>query len=479
MKIILLWISLSMYCCLLKAQSTPEEKLVQTLHAITDLYVDSIPKEIFVNSTIAKMMQKLDPYSEYLSPEQMQRNEEVLGGMTFSVGIGMEGTWIGNCFYVSFVEKEGNAWKQGIRAGDEILSVDGKAVDQLQGSLIFRSLKGEEGSGVTLKIKRREQPVFERRVIRTHIPRSSVRAAYMMDSKTGYISISMFSKNTLDDFRRSLLSLLQQGMKDLVLDIQKNEGGLFDEAVAVADEFLAGKEPIVYAEGVHMKRKTFFAGIKGSFEQGRLVVLVSEQTKSAAEILAGALQDRRRAVLVGNHTFGKGLIQDTFSFKDGSALRLTVARYFTPNGRSIQGKGVIPDVLVHNDTVYFTKWYNLLVYCGVQKKVTRDYVMEHRLELLKKYRNIGLFLKSFMPDSLLQSVCQVSKEANIVFSEEEYEKSKSFLLVQLKALVARELFNENQYYYQILNSANSSVQKAYEIVKSLDDYQMILKGSLK
>lgn len=291
-------------------------------------------------------------------------------------------------------------------------------------------------------------------------------------------------------------------MKNLILDIRKNEGGLFDEAVAIADEFLDGSKPIVYADGIHMERMTFQASVKGLFEQGRLVVLVNGQTKSAAEILAGALQDWDRGVLVGGSTFGKGMIQDTFPFEDGSALRLTVARYFTPSGRSIQkpygagqlsaqsGKtyeslrthrvlksegGIMPDIFVSADTVHFTRWYNMLVYSGVQKLVTRDYVVGCRSELLKEYKTFEVFQKNFDGGVLLQEICRVAEEANIVFSEEEYERSKDFLRVQVKALVARELFNENEYYYRILNFADPFVQKACEIMNTSEDYRMILK----
>ena len=403
---------------------------------------------------------------------------------------------------MSFVEKTGSAWLQGIRAGDEVLSVDGKTVEQLQDGQIFRLLNGEEGSVVTLQIKRGKKTPFERKIVRTYILSSGVRSAYMIDSETGYLSISVFSKNVAEDFRKQLQNLLRRGMKKLILDIRKNEGGLFDEAIAIADELLDGNKPVVYADGIHMERMTFQASVKGLFEQGRLVVLVNGQTKSAAEILAGALQDWDRGVLVGGSTFGKGMIQDTFPFEDGSALRLTVARYFTPSGRSIQkpygggqlsaqsGKtyeslrthrvlrsegGIVPDVFVSADTVHFTRWYNMLVYSGVQKQVTRDYVVGCRLELLKKYKTFEAFQKNFDGGALLQEICRVAEEANIVFSEEEYERSENFLRVQVKALVARELFNENEYYYRILNSADPFVQKACEIMNTSEEYRRILK----
>ena len=194
MKVILLWALLMIAGCALKAQSTPEEKLMQTLYAITNLYVDSISKEAYINHTIAEMMRKLDPFSEYLPPVQLQGNEQVLGGMTNFAGIGVEGTWKNGHFYVTFVERNGNAWKQGIRAGDEVVSVDGKTLGQLQDGQIFRLLNGEEGSVVTLQVKRGKKLLPERKIVRAYLPVSGIRTSYMIDEETGYLAISVFSK---------------------------------------------------------------------------------------------------------------------------------------------------------------------------------------------------------------------------------------------------------------------------------------------
>lgn len=193
MKVILLWALLMIAGCALKAQSTPEEKLMQTLYAITNLYVDSISKEAYINHTIAEMMRKLDPFSEYLPPVQLQGNEQVLGGMTNFAGIGVEGTWKNGHFYVTFVERNGNAWKQGIRAGDEVVSVDGKTLGQLQDGQIFRLLNGEEGSVVTLQVKRGKKLLPERKIVRAYLPVSGIRTSYMIDEETGYLAISVFS----------------------------------------------------------------------------------------------------------------------------------------------------------------------------------------------------------------------------------------------------------------------------------------------
>lgn len=203
MKVILLWALLMIAGCALKAQSTPEEKLMQTLYAITNLYVDSISKEAYINHTIAEMMRKLDPFSEYLPPVQLQGNEQVLGGMTNFAGIGVEGTWKNGHFYVTFVERNGNAWKQGIRAGDEVVSVDGKTLGQLQDGQIFRLLNGEEGSVVTLQVKRGKKLLPERKIVRAYLPVSGIRTSYMIDEETGYLAISVFSKNVSNDFKNT------------------------------------------------------------------------------------------------------------------------------------------------------------------------------------------------------------------------------------------------------------------------------------
>lgn len=484
----------------INAQKKPEEKLNMAMYAITSMYVDSVQAAPLVDSQIADMLSKLDPFSEYLPPMQASDNEQMLGGHTPSVGIGIEGNVIDGHFFVSYVEPTGDAYAKGLRGGDEITSIDGVAVSSIPSDNVFSKLMGAEKSTVKLGVSHPDGKTMQADVTRTYILSSSVKAYYMLNKQTGFISLSMFSQTTVNDFKKALASLQRQGMKNLILDIQKNGGGLFDEAVALADEFLDGDKTIVYTAGAHVPREAFKAKNKGSFESGRLVVLVSNQTKSAAEIFSGAMQDWDRAVLVGGRTFGKGLIQQTLPFEDGSALRLTVARYYTPSGRTIQKPyngqnftdnsktyyslrthrtlenigGVSPDVAVAPDTVSFTPWYNTITYSGIQKVVARNYVIRNRKALQKQYPSIAAFNKGFDGSQLLPEVCKMSKEVDISYSESDYATSKNYLQTQLKALVARDLFNDNNAYFCIINSINPLVSKAEQILGKNGGYNTIL-----
>lgn len=501
MKKLLLFLflySICFFCA--QAQKKPEEKLNMALYAVTNMYVDSIQTAPLINSQIAELLRKLDPFSEYLPPVQASSNKQMLGGHMSSIGIGIEGSSINLHFYISFVEPISDAYNKGLRAGDEIISIDNEAVSNIAPENIFPKLSGVEKSTVSLVIKHPDGKITNYNIIRNYILSSSIRTAYMLNKQTGYISISMFSESTVNDFKKAIVTLQAQGMKNLILDIQKNGGGLFEQAVALADELLDGNKAIVYTRGAHVSSETFSTKTKGCFENGKLAVLVSKQTKSAAEIFAGAMQDWDRAVLVGSTTFGKGLIQQTLPFEDGSALRLTVARYYTPSGRTIQKPyngqnyidntrayyslrnhrrlrnigGISADIEVSPDTTAFSSWYNMVTYSGIQKVVARNYTILNRNFLKDKYKSINAFIKSFDSDALLDKVKDMSEKANITFNQSDFERSKEYLKVQLKALVARDLYNNNDYYYRLINTCNSSIKEAEKILSVNDNYHQIL-----
>lgn len=501
MKKLLLFLFLSSICLFCaQAQKRPEEKLNMALYAVTNMYVDSIQTAPLIDSQIAELLNRLDPFSEYLPPAQASNNEQVLGGHTASIGIGIEGSSMDMHFYISFVEPTSDAFTKGVRAGDEIISIDNEAVSNIAPENIFPKLSGKEKSTVSLVIKHPDGKITNYNIIRNYILSSSIRTAYMLNKQTGYISISMFSENTVNDFKKAIVTLQTQGMKNLILDIQKNGGGLFDQAVALADELLEGNKAIVYTRGAHVPSETFSTKAKGCFENGKLAVLVSNQTKSAAEIFAGAMQDWDRAVLVGSTTFGKGLIQQTLPFEDGSALRLTVARYYTPSGRTIQKPyngqnyidntkayyslrnhrqlrnigGISADIEVTPDTTAFSPWYNMITYSGVQKVVARNYVIRNRSSLKNKYKSIDVFTKLFDSNELLDKVKEISDKANITFNQSDFERSKEYLKVQLKALIARDLYNNNDYYYRLINISNSSIKEAEKILSASSNYHQIL-----
>lgn len=484
-----------------KAQKSPEEKLNMTMYAIMNMYVDSIKKAPFVDAQIAQMLRSLDPFSEYLPPVAASSNEKALLGKPAQAGIGIEGNVSDGRFYVTYVSPGTDAHAKGLRGGDEITLVDGVKVGDINDG-VYAKINGDAGSSVNLTVRKpdgKEQAVT---VKRGFIAPSTVRSHYMVDRHTGYVCLSMFSETTVADFKKAIAELRKQGMKNLVLDLQGNGGGLFDAAVALADEFIDGTKTIVSTKGAHNPSETWRAKNKGFMESGRIVLLVGKRTMSAAEIFSGAIRDWDRGVLVGSTTFGKGLIQQTLPFDDGSALRLTVARYVTPSGMNIQrpyagheqqdtakvyksmlnhrtlrgGGGITADISVLPDTSYLTRWYGYITYSGVQKVAARNYIISHRQSLLGKYRKPDAFIASFdTPNELLQGVRQLSESAGIPFDEDGYSRSLPYLCTQLKALMARDLYADNNLYYKIINSCSPVLRKAVSVIEGKEYDEVLSK----
>lgn len=393
------------------AQKSPEEKMSMTMYAITNMYVDSVPKGPFVDKVIALTAKLLDPFSAYLTPEEARANENAL-------------------------------------------------------------LDGKTSAGINFM----------------QHGQSTIRYAYMLDKKTGYIAISMFSETTAQDFRTAVASLKKQGMKQLVLDLQGNPGGFFDTAVELADELLSGDKTIVTTRGAHIPTETRKASHTGCFEKGRLVVMTDGRTMSAAEILTAALRDWDRATIIGMPTYGKGLIQQTMPFSDGSALRITVARYFTPCGMSIQtsypgwtnpdslqtwkslatgrtlkwGHGIQPDITAENDVSFQTNWYYCISMAGLQKAVAAKYAKELGKQLKATYKTPAQYLQRFDDEEqLLAAVRKTAEEAGVPFVQEEYDKAKTSVFTQLKALIGREIYPDDAtIYYKVLNTRNNVLQVA-------------------
>lgn len=296
---------------------------------------------------------------------------------------------------------------------------------------------------------------------------STVRQAYMLDKTTGYISVSMFSETTVADFRNALASLKKQGMKSLVIDLQGNPGGFFDAAVDLADEFIDGDKVLVTTQGAHVPTEVRRAKNKGMFEKGRVAVLVNRQTMSAAEVFTAAMSDWNRAVIVGQPTFGKALIQQTMPFKDGSAIRLSVARYLTPKGNIIHGVGVKPQVEAVADTTFQTNWYYMLAMAGVQKSVAAKYAETMGEQLKRRFKTSADYFSRFEDQAqLMNAVRQTAEQAGIPYDEAEYQRSEASVYVQLKALIGRQLYPaDTTLYYRILNTRNQPLQRAMEALK--------------
>lgn len=331
----------------------------------------------------------------------------------------------------------------------------------------------------------------------------TVQTAYMADARTGYIRLTMFAESSPEEFRQAVGKLGKQGMKNLILDIQGNPGGFMESAIAIADELLGGNRTIVTTSGAHIPTESACTQVDGCFETGRVVLLTNGQTMSAAEILAGALRDWDRAVIVGSTTFGKGLIQETLPFKDGSALRLTVARYLTPCGMTIQkpyegyGKvfadtagtfrsltngrllksrgGIEADVYVPRDTVFMTQWYYNVSFNGMQKSEVSSYLRENGDMLKKKYRTPEAYFRKFTgEDEMFRELTDKAVASGLPFDREECDRSAYAIKTQLKALLARELYpDDHDIYYRILNTANPAVVKALGLLSG-DEYDRIL-----
>lgn len=433
-----------------QAQNSPEEKFNMAMYAVTNMYVDSVNKAKFVDDEIAKMLKSLDPFSEYLPPMTAKANEEAILGLPSSPA-----------------SSAGNPSS----SASNVSSSAGKVSSS---SIPF--------------------------VPSASFGPSSIKYYYMADKTTGYICLTMFSETTLNDFRKAVSELKKKGMKNLVLDLRANNGGLFDVAVALADEFLDGDKVIVQTQGAHIPNEVYKAKNKGMMEKGKLVLLVGDQTKSAAEIFSAAIRDWDRGVLVGKTTFGKGLIQQTMPFSDGSALRITVARYLTPAGMSIQKPylgmvfadstrtwqslrthrllrcqgGVSADIDVNPSADYMTNWYSLLTYCGVQTAVAKKFVGDLKEKLLEKYPTSDKFIKEFQTtDDVMKAVCQTAEQAGIPMNLSDYAKSEDMVRVQMKAVICSQLYKDNNLYYKLFNSYNHVVNRALEIINS-KEYDQIL-----
>ena len=312
-------------------------KFEQLLRYIQRDYVDVVNTDSLLDNTIQEMLNKLDPHSTYINPKDIPAITENMQG-NFD-GIGVEFSIQMDTVVVVSAISGGPSEAQGIRAGDRIVAIEGESIAGigLKNEEVIRTLRGERGTKVKVTIFRpQEKRTWDVTITRGKIPIYSVDAAYMIREEIGYIRVNRFAETTYEEFQSAMKDLLGQGMQSLILDLRGNPGGYLTMATDMADDFLADKQLIVYTEGRKRDKKHFYATEKGLFQSGKLVILIDEGSASASEIVAGAIQDNDRGTIIGRRSFGKGLVQEQWMLKDGSALRLTVARYYTPTGRCIQ-----------------------------------------------------------------------------------------------------------------------------------------------
>lgn len=502
-------------------------KLLTAGNVIERFYVDEIDSDKIVEEGIKAMLEKLDPHSTYTNAEETKALLEEMAG-SFG-GIGIQYNMLDDTLYVIQTTKAGPSERAGLLAGDRVITVNDTAISgvKMERADIMSRLRGPEGTKVKLGVKRAgvEDLIFFK-IERGNISTESVDAAYMVDKKVGYIHISSFGATTYQEFVTALDSLKKCGMKSLMLDLQGNGGGYLSAAVDIANEFLEKGSLIVYTDGRLSPRYDHIAKGGGRFTKGNLVVLVDETSASASEILSGAIQDWDRGVIVGRRTFGKGLVQRPFTLPDNSMIRLTISRYYTPTGRSIQkpygdsikykddllnrynsgeltnadsihfpdslktytkrlgrvvygGGGIMPDYFVPLDTMRYTKYHRELARKGSIIQVALRYVDRNRYKILEKYPSADEFAADFtVGDEIVELLRKQSERDSVkVEVEDEFAKSLPELTKQLRLLVARDIWGLR--YMRMLNNDNDIYNKGYAIIKEKDIDAVLKKEKRK
>ncbi len=496
------------------------QKMGATLMAIKGLYIDTVNTAKLADEAIKGMLSQLDPHSSYSNAEETKRFTEPLNS-NFE-GIGVQFNILNDTLVVIQPVSKGPSEKAGILAGDRIILVNDSvfAGVKLTREQMMKRLRGPKGSVVVVGVKRRgvEETLYFR-LVRDKIPLHSLDAAYMIRPEVGLIRLENFAVSTKDELHEAIKKLKKQGMKSLILDLQTNGGGYLEAAYAVSSEFLDKGDLVVYTDGRSVPKQRHVATGKGSFEKGRLIVLVDEYTASSAEIVSGAVQDNDRGIIIGRRTFGKGLVQRPIELPDGSMVRLTVSHYYTPSGRCIQkpyvkgqkkdydsdmlnrynngelmhqdsihfadslkcytlkkhrvvygGGGIMPDIFVPLDTTVYTKHYRALARKNIIINSYMEWYDKHRSELAAKFDGFDSFKQDFeIPRELVDTIMSRGVKADVhPANNEEQENTAKRLRIQLKALLARDLWDTNEYYV-IMNEEDAAVRRALELLANEEE----------
>ncbi len=489
-------------------------KLQLATQMISAYYVDSVDRTDLVEDAIKGMLEDLDPHSVYITAKDVQKMNEPLKG-NFE-GIGVQFNILEDTLMVVNPIPGGPSEDVGVMAGDRIIYIDDEMVAGigLSNQMVFDRLRGDKGTKVTIKIKRNgTKNLLEFTITRDKIPIFSLDAAYMVNNHIGYIKLNRFGATTHTEFMTAMRKLRWEGMSDLILDLQGNGGGYLKAAIDIADEFLEKGKVIVYTKGINSPKQVFSASRKGEFENGHLVVLIDEASASASEIVTGAIQDHDRGLVVGRRSFGKGLVQRPLSLPDGSEMRLTSSRYYTPTGRLIQksyeegrkkyredlinrynhgelssedsihfpedklyttlkygrkvygGGGIMPDVFIPIDTSEYSSYHRNIVAKGVMNKAVLSFVDKNREDLMSKYEAFKVFDEQFQVDDLiLKELQDLATEEGIEYNDEAFKRSQLAIKDQFKALVARDIF-ENGDFYRIINQRDKAFRAAVKILE--------------
>ena len=490
------------------------QKLLVAEGAISALYVEEVDEKKIVEKAIQGMLEELDPHSTYLTPEENDKSNETLMG-SFE-GIGVQFNMVEDTLFIVQPIPDGPSEKVGIMAGDRIVTVNDTAIAGVKMSqeAIMKRLRGPKGTKVDLGINRRGvKELLHFTVTRDKIPVNTVDAAYMIRPGIGYIKISSFGATTVDEFESKLNELRGKGATQLILDLQGNGGGLLMAAVGIANEFLGRDQMVVYTEGRRSPRSGYLADGRGRFRDGKLVVLIDEYSASASEIVSGAVQDWDRATIVGRRSFGKGLVQRPIEFHDGSLIRLTIAKYYTPVGRCIQkpygkdvdygddilerlhhgeltnrdsihfpdslkystkiehrtvygGGGIMPDIFVPLDTTKTNQYYRNVTAKNVVLNTSLQYTERNRRALQRRFRTFEDFNKGYeVGPEVLRLFLDKAKDAKVEFDEAQYNEDLPIFKTQLKATIARMIWGMNAY-YQVIQDLDETIQRAVTFMET-------------
>jgi carboxyl-terminal processing protease len=497
-------------------------KLQEIITYINRDYVDSVNTNELVEFGIQSMLEKLDPHSSYIPAKDATLAKSQLDG-EFD-GIGVEFGIIRDTIYVVAPLSGGPSEKLGIQSGDQIINVDGKTVagTGITNRDVFDLLRGPRGSIVKVDIKRKNQnELIPYEITRDKIPQYSINATYMVNDEIGYIKVTRFAATTHEEFKKAVSELREQGMKKLILDLQSNPGGYMGAAINIADEILNENALIVSQQGkLNRYNQKAYAVKPGLFEDGSVIILINEGSASASEIVAGAIQDNDRGLIVGRRSFGKGLVQMPIDLSDGAELRLTIARYYTPSGRSIQkpygddqdyssdwsnrfehgefftadsikfsdslryetkagravygGGGIMPDFFVPLDTAMSSMYVNRLFNTDSSREFILDYLDKNK----KKFEGMSFddyYSKYKVSDEMLQGLIKVGEKNKVKFDEKDFKKSKEYLKILLKAHMGRNIYDDNAF-YKVINDINEIYLQALNLFEEAEKLASIEKA---
>lgn len=481
----------------------------EVMDLISRRYVDSVKTDTLADAAIEEMLSHLDPHSVFIPSQDVQQMNEDLAGKF--EGIGIEFSIFYDTINVLSVLKGGPSERAGLQIGDKLLTINGLSAtgDSIDADKVKHLLRGVRGSEVAVGLLRGNKNL-EIVITRGIIPLYSLDAGYVIAPSVGYIRLNKFSETTYEEFMEAMQQLKEDGIKELILDLRGNGGGILQESVEIADEFLDGNKLIVYTQGSHIKKREYRARREGIFEQGKLIVLVDEGSASASEVLTGALQDWDRAEVIGRRTFGKGLVQEQYSLNDGSALRLTIARYYTPLGRSIQkpynkgmesyneelyeryhngsllnadsnkmttgqayhtpggkqvygGGGITPDIFVPIDTSGISRELSRLYLKNTIGNFVYRYYVDH-LDYFKSFASASDFEEKFEINDKVWDALNVFALTDSIQLNKLTKNDRSFIARRLKSLFARQQWR-NEGYFEVFNASDPMILKALEELK--------------